>query len=143
MTNEQVVDNAWKIIKFYNPIIDRLHAFTWDGDPFKKQGSVRDQERNTSACFTLALTILKNAFPDVPFIAAKPIDSVHKLSKEYEKTTKHGSIEVGCEDTFGDINIVSNFEDSTTLPLSTSLLNVVTAPTGVHWRELGCENVRF
>lgn len=143
MTNEQVVENASKIIEFYKPIVGSLHAFTWDGDPFKKKGSTRDQERNTSACFTLALIILKSAFPEVPFVAAKPINLVHQLSDEYEKTTKHGSVEVGCEDTFGKINIVSNFDEDSTLPLSTTQLNVVTAQAGIHWKELGCENVRF
>ena len=112
MTNEQVIENTYKIISFYNKLRDVLHAFTWDGDPFKKQGSKRDQERNTSACFTMAISILKHAFPDVPFIAVKPVNKVHQLSKEYEKITKHGSIEVGCEDILGKINIVSSFDDS-------------------------------
>jgi hypothetical protein len=143
MTLEQVFKLAQDIIKFYQPISKRIIAFTWDGDPLKDRGSDLDEKRGTPACFTHALAIIHEAFPTIPFVAAKHEDQLNQLAGDYVKTTKHGSVEVGCESVFGPARPVAHMNNTFMLTLSPSALNVLAAPAGIHWAELGCENIRF
>jgi hypothetical protein len=143
MTIADVTTRAVKITEFYEPLKKNIHAFTWDGDPFKLKGSTLDEERGTPACFTHALTILKKNFPTIPFVAAKREDQLNKLASDYQYTTKHGSIEVGCEKTFGPLRGVAKLGDKHSLDLHTRCLNVLTAPADIHWAKLGVENIMF
>ena len=143
MTIEQVTDSANNIIEFYKPIIKRIKSFTWDGDPFKNKGSLLDEERGTPACFTHALVLLKKQFPDVPFTAAKRYDQLEKLSSKFLNTTKHGSVEVGCEDTFGPIKVVGSMGSNEEPFLDARELNVITASPSINWEKLGCDNILF
>lgn len=143
MPLDLVFKHAQSIIKFYKPISKRVMAFTWDGDPLKDKGSDLDEKRGTPACFTHALAIIHEAFPNIPFVAAKREDQLNKLTDDYIETTKHGSIEVGCESIFGPVRAIAHMNNSFILTLSTSALNVLAAPAGIHWSQLGCESIRF
>ena len=138
-----VFRHAQNIIEFYKPLRKRIMAFTWVGDPLKQKGSDLDEKRGTPACFTHALSIIHEAFPDIPFVAAKREDQLDKLTNDYIETTKHGSIEVGCESIFGPVRAIAHMNNSFMLTLSTSHLNVLAAPAGIHWAQLGCESIRF
>ena len=143
MTKEQVVERARKIIHFYKKIEHKIKAFVWDGDPFKRRGSNLDEERGTQFCFTYVLILIEQAFPEIPFVAAKREDQLRKLSEEYTETTKHGSVEIGCEHVFGPILVVAKTQDTSMMALSDVSLNVVTAPADTNWKDLGCLHIQF
>jgi hypothetical protein len=143
MSTDEVSKRARSIIKFYTSISNRIIAFTWDGDPLKDRGSNLDEKRGTPACFTHALAIIHEAFPAIPFVAAKREDQLNQLADDYVNTTKHGSVEVGCESIFGPVRPVAHMNNAFMMTLSPSALNVLAAPAGIHWAELGCENIRF
>lgn len=141
MTIQDVMERAKHIADFYDPIRNQIYAFTWDGDPFKRKGSILDEARGTPACFTHAMGFLKNHFPEIPWIAAKRIDQLGKLESTYIHTTKHGSVEVGCEDIFGPIHVLAEMTDVDAKELQVGCLNVLAAPADIHWAKLGVESM--
>ena len=143
MTIAEVTERALQIAEFYEPFQKKIHAFTWDGDPFKLSGSTLDEARGTPACFTHALGIIRKRLPTIPFVAAKREDQLNKLTADYLHTTKHGSVETGCETTFGPLQVVAKMGDKRTLDLKSNCLNVLTAPAEIHWAKLGVENIMF
>lgn len=143
MTVESVVERAHQIASFYEPHRKNIYAFIWDGDPFKNKGSVIDEKRGTPACFTHALSILHEILPEIPWVAAKREDQLDKLSADYFNTTKHGSEEVGCEGVFGPLRIVAKMGEDKVGDIQPGYLNVLTAPSDIHWAKLGVDNILF
>ena len=142
MTKEHVKKCAKQIVKFYTPFKDSIAAIVWDGDPLKEQGSPRDEERGTPACFTAALPILKDGFPEIPFVAAKLKDDVKQLKCDYKKVTRHGSIETGYA-LFREVQIVGDFGvRQLQEELTSDHLNVLTA-VNMDWRSLGVNHVKW
>jgi|UniRef100_A0A6C0IZ78 hypothetical protein len=135
---------AEEIGNFYELIIERIKCFIWDGDPFKQNGSKLDEERGTSGCFTHAIKILRERFPNIPFVAVKREDQLHKLESDYFDITKYGSLEVGCdEDIFGPIVKVGETRNTFSPNLLLNQVNVITVPPKTHWSKLGIENIKF
>lgn len=137
MTKDSVIDRAQRIAKEFRDVPELV--VTWDGDPLKLVGSTLDQERGTSACFTLALFEFKRLLPHAYFVAFKKESQVHMFQEDFRVTTKYNSIEVGYpKDIFGEVNVLSDLED-----MDINKLNVVSVCKDIKWFELGIKNVEF
>jgi len=127
---------------------ERIVCFSWDGDLWKSRGSDLDEERGTSACFTRALFLIRKAFPDIPLVAFKRHDQVHKLREGFTQKTKYNSVEKDYPiASFGEVvelcGHASRSRRAALDDMSSATLNVVTAPSSVRWDELGILGVRF